>query len=61
MLAKLASAYETDLARSVLVDILNEPSIMEPDWMGIEVQQPSWMAPVVEYLKGTIPMNRAEA
>lgn len=37
-LAKLASAYETDLARPVPVEILNEHSILEPDLMNIKVR-----------------------
>lgn len=32
-LAKLASTYEADLARLVLVEILNTPTILEPDVM----------------------------
>lgn len=43
------------------VEILNEPSILELDIMGIETRQPSWMNPITVYLKGKVPQNRAEA
>lgn len=42
-LAKLASAYETDLARLVPVEILDILSILEPDMMEIDSKPPSWM------------------
>ncbi|XP_022150100.1 uncharacterized protein LOC111018362 [Momordica charantia] len=51
-LAKLASAYETDLARSVPVEILDSPSILEPDVMEVDTPSPSWMDPIVEFIKG---------
>ncbi|XP_022157920.1 uncharacterized protein LOC111024530 [Momordica charantia] len=51
-LAKLASAYETDLARSVPVEILDSPSILEPDVMEVDTPSLSWMDPIVEFIKG---------
>ncbi|XP_022144032.1 uncharacterized protein LOC111013824 [Momordica charantia] len=56
-LAKLASAYETDLARSVLVVILDNPSILEPDLMEVETPEPSWMDPIVEFIKRNPPQD----
>lgn len=38
-LAKRASAYETDLAWLVLIEILNKASILESDVMDIEDRQ----------------------
>lgn len=37
-LAKVASVYETDLARSVPVEILDTPSILDPYMMEIDSQ-----------------------
>ncbi|XP_022135947.1 uncharacterized protein LOC111007781 [Momordica charantia] len=59
-LAKLASAYETDLARSVLVEILDNPSILEPDVMEIDIPSPSWIDPIVEFIKGNLPQDLKE-
>ncbi|XP_022136678.1 uncharacterized protein LOC111008330 [Momordica charantia] len=61
-LAKLASTYETwlsyqsnktDLARSVPVEILDNLSILEPDVMQVDTPVPSWIDPIVEFIKGT--------
>ncbi|XP_022155140.1 uncharacterized protein LOC111022281 [Momordica charantia] len=57
---KLASAYETDLARSVPVEILDRPSILEPDLMEIDTPSPFWMDPIVEFIKGNPPQDPKE-
>ncbi|XP_022157610.1 uncharacterized protein LOC111024267 [Momordica charantia] len=59
-LAKLASAYETDLARSIPVEILDNPSILEPDIMDVDATAPMWMDPVVEFIKGNPPQDSKE-
>ncbi|XP_022151715.1 uncharacterized protein LOC111019628 [Momordica charantia] len=59
-LAKLASAYETDLARSVPVEILDNPSILDPDVMEIDIPSPSWMDPIVEFIQGNPPQELKE-
>lgn len=59
-LAEFASAYETNLARSVLVEILNSPSILEQDLMDVETQTPTRMDPIKEFLKGNLPQELAE-
>ncbi|XP_022158092.1 uncharacterized protein LOC111024661 [Momordica charantia] len=59
-LAKLASAYETDLARSVPVEILDSPSILKPDVMEIDTPSPSWMDPILEFIKGNPPQDSKE-
>ncbi|XP_022143565.1 uncharacterized protein LOC111013434 [Momordica charantia] len=59
-LAKLASAYETDLARSVPVEILDNPSILEPDMMEIDSHPPSWMEPIKDFLGGKVPADPRE-
>ncbi|XP_022152853.1 uncharacterized protein LOC111020478 [Momordica charantia] len=59
-LAKMASAYETDLAKSVPVKILDNPSILDPDVMEIDTPSPSWMDPIVEFIKGNPPQELKE-
>ncbi|XP_022154406.1 uncharacterized protein LOC111021683 [Momordica charantia] len=59
-LAKLASAYEIDLARSVPVEILDTPSILEPDVMEVDTPSPTWMDPIVEFIKGNPPQDPKE-
>ncbi|XP_022152233.1 uncharacterized protein LOC111020002 [Momordica charantia] len=59
-LAKLASAYETDLARSVPVEILDNPSILDPEVMEIDTPSPSWMDPIVMFIKGISPQDSNE-
>ncbi|XP_022158860.1 uncharacterized protein LOC111025322 [Momordica charantia] len=59
-LAKLALAYETDLARSVPVEILDGPSILEPDLMEVDTPEPSWMDPIVDFIKGNSPPDPKE-
>ncbi|XP_022158219.1 protein NYNRIN-like [Momordica charantia] len=59
-LAKLASAYETDLARSVPVEILDNPSISEPDLMEIGAPESSWMDPIADFIRGNSPQDPKE-
>lgn len=40
-LAKLASSYQTKLPKSVLVEILNPPSIFELEVRNVEVKDPT--------------------
>ncbi|XP_022157626.1 uncharacterized protein LOC111024288 [Momordica charantia] len=61
VLAKLASAYKTNLARSVLVKILDNPSILELDMMEVDSKPLSWMDPIRNFLEGNIPINPKEA
>ncbi|XP_022155184.1 uncharacterized protein LOC111022318 [Momordica charantia] len=59
-LAELALAYEIDLARSVPVEILDTPSILEQDVMEVDTPAPSWMDPIVEFIKGNPPQDSKE-
>ncbi|XP_022150037.1 uncharacterized protein LOC111018309 [Momordica charantia] len=59
-LAKLASAYEIDLARSVPVEILDNPSILESDVMEVDTLAPSWMDPIAEFIKGNPSLDSKE-
>ncbi|XP_022136647.1 uncharacterized protein LOC111008302 [Momordica charantia] len=59
-LAKLASAYETNLARSVPVEILDNPSISEPDLMEIGAPESSWMDPIADFIRGNSPQDPKE-
>ncbi|XP_022146375.1 uncharacterized protein LOC111015604 [Momordica charantia] len=59
-LAKLASAYETDLARSVPVEIMDTPSVLEPDVMEVDTPSLTWMDPIVEFIKGNPPQDPKE-
>ncbi|XP_022156791.1 uncharacterized protein LOC111023625 [Momordica charantia] len=59
-LAKLASPYETDLARSVPVEILDNPSILELDMMEIDSHPSSWMEPIKDFLGGKVPADPRE-
>ncbi|XP_022154404.1 uncharacterized protein LOC111021681 [Momordica charantia] len=58
--AKLASAYETDLARSVPVEILDNSSILEPYMMEVDTPAPLWMDPIVEFIKGNPLLDSKE-
>ncbi|XP_022142775.1 protein NYNRIN-like [Momordica charantia] len=60
-LAKLASAYETDLMISVPVEILDKPSILEPEMMEVDSQPPSWMDSIRNFLEGNILVDPREA
>ena len=61
-LAKLASTKDAKLLEVVSVEFLVEPSIRrQPDVMEL-IQEPSWMDPIVTYLKnGEVPEDKTEA
>ena len=61
-LAKLASTRDAELLDAVSVEFLAEPSIKQrPEVMELE-QKPSWMDPIVVYVKnGELPENKTEA
>ncbi|XP_022158591.1 uncharacterized protein LOC111025048 [Momordica charantia] len=54
---KSKQMYETDLARSVPVEILDNPSILEPNLMVVDTPEPSWMDPIMEFIKGNPPQD----
>ncbi|XP_022158215.1 uncharacterized protein LOC111024751 [Momordica charantia] len=61
-LALLASAYETDLPRTVPVEILVESSIDQPEIMDITSARPTWMDPIKDFLvNGSIPADPSQA
>ncbi|XP_022155342.1 uncharacterized protein LOC111022476 [Momordica charantia] len=63
--ARLAAAYETDLRRTVPVEILPEPSIEAYEAMDIDEQgQPekNWKSHLIKYLRdGILPTEKIEA
>ncbi|GKA26010.1 reverse transcriptase domain-containing protein [Tanacetum coccineum] len=62
-LSKIASTSFAHLSKQVLVEILKEKSIQEGEVVTVvEEEGPTWMTPIVEYLKdGTLPGDRNEA
>ncbi|GKF50444.1 reverse transcriptase domain-containing protein, partial [Tanacetum coccineum] len=62
-LSKIASTSFAHLSKQVLVEILQEKSIQEKEVTAvIEEDGPTWMTPIMEYLKdGTLPDDRKEA
>uniref|UniRef100_A0A2N9IJS0 Uncharacterized protein n=1 Tax=Fagus sylvatica TaxID=28930 RepID=A0A2N9IJS0_FAGSY len=64
ILAKLATAKETDLERTVIVEVLNSPSPhnVEVDIFSIARPVASWMDPLVAYLRNNeLPEDQKEA
>ena len=62
ILAKLASTRDTELLDSVLVEFLVEPNIKQQLEVIELVQEPSWMNPIIVYLKnGELPEGKIEA
>ena len=61
-LAKLSSTRDVELLDTVLVEFLAEPNIKQrPEMMELE-QEPSWMDPIIVYLKNDkLPKNKMEA
>ncbi|GJS68681.1 reverse transcriptase domain-containing protein [Tanacetum coccineum] len=61
-LSKIASTSFAHLSKQVLVEILKEKSIQEEEVATVvEEEGPTWMTPIVEYLKnGTLPDDRNE-
>ncbi|GJR01578.1 reverse transcriptase domain-containing protein [Tanacetum coccineum] len=62
-LSKIASTSFAHLSKQVLVEVLKEKSIQEEEVATVvEEEGPTWMTPIIEYLKdGTLPDDRKEA
>ena len=61
-MAKLASIRDADLLDTVSVEFLAEPSIYPQQGVIELTQEPSWMDPIVEYLKiGEQPEDKTKA
>nr|GEV03288.1 hypothetical protein [Tanacetum cinerariifolium] len=62
-LSKTASTSFAHLSKQVLVKVLKEKSIQEEEVATVvEEEGPTWMTPIMEYLKdGTLPGDRKEA
>ncbi|GJZ92099.1 reverse transcriptase domain-containing protein [Tanacetum coccineum] len=62
-LSKIASTSFAHLSKQVLVEVLKEKSIQEEEVATVvEEEGPTWMTPIMEYLKDeTLPDNRKEA
>ncbi|XP_021999560.1 uncharacterized protein LOC110896640 [Helianthus annuus] len=61
-LSKLGSTSFQHLAKDVRIEVLKNPSVLLHQLNVIEIGQPSWMTPIIQYLqKGILPENKAEA
>ncbi|GJX88816.1 reverse transcriptase domain-containing protein [Tanacetum coccineum] len=62
-LSKIASTSFAHLSKQVLVEVLKEKSIQDEEVATVvEEEGPTWMTPIIEYLKdGTLPDDRKEA
>ncbi|XP_035834049.1 uncharacterized protein LOC110880879 [Helianthus annuus] len=61
-LRKLASTAFQHLAKDVRIEVLNNPSVLLRQLNVIEVGQPSWMTPIIQYLQeGILSESKAEA
>ncbi|XP_035838075.1 uncharacterized protein LOC118485749 [Helianthus annuus] len=61
-LSKLASTSFQHLAKDVRIEVLKNPSVLLRQVNVIEMGQPSWMTPIIQYLQeGILLENRAEA
>nr|GFB68659.1 reverse transcriptase domain-containing protein [Tanacetum cinerariifolium] len=62
-MSKIASTSFAYLSKQVLVEVLKDKSIKEKEVITVvEEDGPTWMTPIVEYLKeGTLPSDRKEA
>ncbi|GKC22342.1 reverse transcriptase domain-containing protein [Tanacetum coccineum] len=62
-LSKIASTSFAHLSKQVLVEVLKEKSIQEEEVATVvEEEGPTWMTPIIEYLKyRTLPDDRKEA
>ncbi|XP_022041174.1 uncharacterized protein LOC110943748 [Helianthus annuus] len=61
-LSKLASTSFQHLAKEVRIEVLKNPSVLLRQVNVIEIGQPSWMTPIIQYLQeGILPENKAEA
>ncbi|XP_022003015.1 uncharacterized protein LOC110900433 [Helianthus annuus] len=61
-LSKLASTSFQHLAKDVRIEVLKNPSVLLHQVNVIEIGQPSWMTPIIQYLQeGILPESKAEA
>ncbi|XP_043705383.1 uncharacterized protein LOC122655236 [Telopea speciosissima] len=61
-LLRLATSDFQDLGRTIYIDVLDTPSIEQPEEILPIEMEPYWMDPIVNYLqKGTLPADREEA
>nr|GEW55459.1 reverse transcriptase domain-containing protein [Tanacetum cinerariifolium] len=62
-LSKIESTSFTHLSKHILVEVLKDKSIKEKEMTTVvEEDGPTWMTPIVEYLKeGTLPSDRKKA
>ncbi|KAL5562370.1 hypothetical protein UlMin_032117 [Ulmus minor] len=61
-LAHLATGLEERLLKTVLIEILEVPSIDKPEQVGSIVVHPCWMDPIISFLRdGTLPVDKFEA
>ena len=61
-LARLATSPTTDLDNTVHVEILEAPSTEESILILCTISEPSWMDPIITYLKsGTLPTDTSIA
>ncbi|XP_021980458.1 uncharacterized protein LOC110876602 [Helianthus annuus] len=61
-LSKLASNSFQHLAKDVRIEVLKNPSVLLRQVNVIEIRQPSWMTPIIQYLQeGILPESKAEA
>ncbi|KAL5571885.1 hypothetical protein UlMin_021482 [Ulmus minor] len=61
-LARLATGLEERLLKTVLIEILEVPSIDKPEQVGSIVVRPCWMDPIISFLRdGTLPIDKFEA
>ena len=63
ILARLATALESDLQRTVCIEMLDQPSFQDQEVSVFSISiQPSWMDPILSYLKDNkLPEDRKEA
>ncbi|KAL5548397.1 hypothetical protein UlMin_003628 [Ulmus minor] len=61
-LARLATGLEERLLKTILIEILEAPSIDKPEQVGSIVVHPCWMDPIISFLRdGTLPADKFEA
>lgn len=61
-LAKLGSQRESTLLGVIPLEVQLQPSVPKLDIMSVDVQQDTWITPIVDYItKGTLPPERDEA
>ena len=63
ILAKLATALESDIQRTVCIETLDQPSFQDQEVSVCSINsQPSWMDPILSYLKDNkLPEDKKEA